>query len=660
MDPITQQVVLAAAGAAAAGEGLYVDDVFSTTLYTSNASSTGDGTEQVITTGIDHTEGFLTWIKNRDDAIDHVLFDSERIGTNYKWLYSNSSSAEQDTANIFKNPTSTGFTVRQDTSGSGVGRTNPSGAKDMCAWNFRKAPGFFDIVTYVGNGTSGRTVSHNLGSTPGMIIIKSTDASFDWVVWHRNVSTALQLNSNLGSGSVGAKVTAVSSSDFTLNDVWGANKDGTNFVAYIFAHDDQSFGTNGDEAIIKCGSYTGTGSAYNEIDLGFEPQFILFKNASNSVSWYLMDTMRGLTADGSLDEYLFANENYAAGSATFMYPTATGFGFTATGPGANASGDTYIYMAIRRPNKPPEAATDVFAIDTSDATSPSPPQFTSGFVTDFVIRKTMDTSNATIGSRLQGIYYMSPYSTTKEDRINPPTALTWDFMDGWSNSSGVDTDLFAYMFKRAPGFMDVIGYVGTGAVRTLDHNLGAVPELVICKNREFNLNWATYTEALGRTKYLSFGDTGAATTTAAGTFWGNSDFTSTQISLGTYANTNYNNLDMIAYLFASLDGISKIGTYSGTGSNIDVDCGFTAGARFVMIKRTDTEISGSTGTHWYIWDTTNGIVSGNDPYWKASEAVAAVTNTDYIDPLNAGFTVNSSAPAALNTSGGTYMFLAIA
>jgi hypothetical protein len=109
------------------------------------------------------------------------------------------------------------------------------------------------------------------------------------------------------------------------------------------------------------------------------------------------------------------------------------------------------------------------------------------------------------------------------------------------------------------------------------------------------------------------------------------------------------------YLFASLNGISKIGTYSGTGSNVNVDCGFTAGARFVLIKRTD-----STGTDWYIWDTTRGIVSGNDPYLFLNSNAAQVTNTDYIDPLNAGFTVTSSAPAALNASGGTYLFLAIA
>ncbi len=107
-------------------------------------------------------------------------------------------------------------------------------------------------------------------------------------------------------------------------------------------------------------------------------------------------------------------------------------------------------------------------------------------------------------------------------------------------------------------------------------------------------------------------------------------------------------------MFASLDGISKVGTYSGTGNNVDVDCGFTAGARFVLIKRTD-----SSGD-WYVWDTVRGIVAGDDPYLLLNSTAAEVTSTDYIDPLNSGFTVTSSAPAALNASGNTYLFLAIA
>ena len=111
----------------------------------------------------------------------------------------------------------------------------------------------------------------------------------------------------------------------------------------------------------------------------------------------------------------------------------------------------------------------------------------------------------------------------------------------------------------------------------------------------------------------------------------------------------------IAFLFATVAGVSKVGTYSGTGSDINVDCGFTSGARFVLAKRTD-----SSGD-WYAWDSARGIVDGNDPYILYGPGAAVeVTNTDYIDPLSSGFTITSNAQSDLNTSGGTYLFLAIA
>jgi hypothetical protein len=97
-----------------------------------------------------------------------------------------------------------------------------------------------------------------------------------------------------------------------------------------------------------------------------------------------------------------------------------------------------------------------------------------------------------------------------------------------------------------------------------------------------------------------------------------------------------------------------VGSYTGTGSDLNVDCGFSAGVRFVFIKRTD-----STGD-WYLYDSERGIVAGNDPYVRLNKTNAEVTNTDYIDPLSSGFTVTSSAPADLNASSGTYIFLAIA
>jgi len=110
----------------------------------------------------------------------------------------------------------------------------------------------------------------------------------------------------------------------------------------------------------------------------------------------------------------------------------------------------------------------------------------------------------------------------------------------------------------------------------------------------------------------------------------------------------------IAYLFATCPGVSKVGSYTGTGTTLQINCGFAAGARFVLIKRTD-----STGD-WYVWDTARGIVSGNDPYLLLNSTAAEVTSTDYIDPYSAGFEISSSAPAAINASGGSFIFLAIA
>ena len=46
------------------------------------------------------------------------------------------------------------------------------------------------------------------------------------------------------------------------------------------------------------------------------------------------------------------------------------------------------------------------------------------------------------------------------------------------------------------------------------------------------------------------------------------------------------------------DGISKVGGYTGNGAdNRTIDCGFTSGARFVIIKRTDA----SAG--WFVFDS---------------------------------------------------------
>jgi hypothetical protein len=118
--------------------------------------------------------------------------------------------------------------------------------------------------------------------------------------------------------------------------------------------------------------------------------------------------------------------------------------------------------------------------------------------------------------------------------------------------------------------------------------------------------------------------------------------------------TNNSGSNYVAYLFATVSGVSKVGTYTGTGALQTVVCGFTTGARFVLIKRTDV-----TG-NWYVYDSARGITSGNDPYMLVNTASAEVNGTNYVDSTAAGFQVTAAAPADLNAVGGTYIFLAIA
>ena len=129
--------------------------------------------------------------------------------------------------------------------------------------------------------------------------------------------------------------------------------------------------------------------------------------------------------------------------------------------------------------------------------------------------------------------------------------------------------------------------------------------------------------------------------------------TSSVFSVGSAGGNNGSGNEYIAYLFGDLDGISKAGTYTGNGSAQDIDCGFTNGARFVMIKRADD------AGDWYVWDSVRGISSGDDPYFLMNTDDAEVTSSDRIDPLNAGFRVDTTFND-LNANGGTYLYLAIA
>jgi hypothetical protein len=162
-----------------------------------------------------------------------------------------------------------------------------------------------------------------------------------------------------------------------------------------------------------------------------------------------------------------------------------------------------------------------------------------------------------------------------------------------------------------------------------------------------------YASSLGVDQYLELFSSSTGGRSAAQTFSG-SWLTPTSTTFGVgVTDQNLSAATYVAYLFSTVAGVSKVGSYTGNGSSQTINCGFTGGARFVLIKRTD-----STGD-WYCWDSSRGIVSGNDPYLLLNSTAAEVTNTDYIDTYSAGFEISSTAPAAINANGGSFVFLAI-
>jgi hypothetical protein len=221
-------------------------------------------------------------------------------------------------------------------------------------------------------------------------------------------------------------------------------------------------------------------------------------------------------------------------------------------------------------------------------------------------------------------------------------------MNGWR--TGARTDYISWNFRRAPGFFDEVCWTNTGATQNVNHNLGVVPELIITKRRPASEAWQVYSAATGASAYLVLNTT-AAPVTGNTNRWNATAPTSTVFTTGSAFNTAET---YVAYLFASCPGVSKVGSYTGNGSSQTINCAFTTGARFVLIKRTD-----STGS-WLVWDSARGIVAGNDPYLALNSTAAEVTTNDSVDTDSTGFVVNQVAASNVNVTGATYIFLAIA
>jgi len=320
----------------------YPQKLFAPKLYT------GDGATTLTISGMDLQPDF-TWIKNRDAADGHCLFDSTRGVT--KLLASDSTAVEVTDADTLKSWTSDGYTVGADV------KVNTSG-EDYVGWNWRANGGTtstnndgshtsvvqvdpassFSIMTCADPGGA-VTIGHGLGVKPAMYILKGRSGATSWGVYHESLgATKYLLLESIAAAATGSQYfndTEPTTSVLSLGATW--NGAGT-IVAYAFANV---------EGYCKAGSYEGNGSADGTfVYTGFKPALILIKDVDdNQDPWALYDNKR--PGYNVTEEALHPNTTAAETDSTSysIDLLSNGFKLRTTFGGQNAT-HTYMYLAI--------------------------------------------------------------------------------------------------------------------------------------------------------------------------------------------------------------------------------------------------------------------------------------------------------------------------
>jgi hypothetical protein len=157
-----------------------------------------------------------------------------------------------------------------------------------------------------------------------MVYTTAIDGSLDY----------LYLNSDIAKSNAGGS--SPTSSVFYVNNTEGAgtNNSNGNYIAYAFASID---------GLIDIGSYTGNGGT-KTVTTGFQPAFVLAKRVSTTGNWTIADDVR--TSSGS-SKFLYPNLTNVESVSAVTTMTSTGFELSGAGGDYNASGSTYLYMAIK-------------------------------------------------------------------------------------------------------------------------------------------------------------------------------------------------------------------------------------------------------------------------------------------------------------------------
>ena len=247
------------------------------------------------------------------------------------------------------------------------------------------------------------------------------------------------------------------------------------------------------------------------------------------------------------------------------------------------------------------------------------------------------------------------FTVGSEAKINGSgnNIVAWNWLaDNTSGSSNTDGSITSTVSANTTSGFSIVSYTGTGAIATVGHGLGAVPKMLIIKNRvDGSGHWRVYHASIGPTVYCDLDNTGAAI--ASSNVFNNTTPTSSLFSLGSDSRANGSGNAMIAYCFAEKKGFSKFGSYTGNGSTDGtfVYTGFKPA--FVIGKRTNAT------EDWYLFDGTRDDTNPCNKLLYPGGSNAEYTLADRMDFLSNGFKQYNS-DLKFNGSGDTYIYMAFA
>ena len=386
----------------------------------------------------------------------------------------------------------------------------------------------------------------------------------------------------------------------------------------------------------------------------------MIKRMDGTGKWAMFDKMRGITSaaspetDGD-DAFLVANETTAETNNTqYIDLTAKGFTPGSTDVAVNSNNADYMYLCIRDLDgyvtPAPEVGTDVFAMDTGSSSS-TIPEWDSGFPVAFgMFKKTNATQDWYASARLLQGNVIYPSNSDEEDGFGD---AAFDSNVGWGKSSSgtYGSSYQSWMWKKSKGFT-AIAYPGTGRLPTaIVHNMNNTPEMVWIKRRDYTgKNWVVGHIGLNGgtnpfTKYLNLND--SAHEADSNSMFSDTAPTSEILTLGSDNLVNAGSAEYVAFLFASVDGISKCGYYTGNSGTQTITVGFQP--RFLIIKKT----SSGQDRNWYVLDTTQGWGSGNDDFLELNQN-SSQSSADLGAPTSTGFTLTNTD--GTNGSGNNYIY----